>query len=338
MTHLPNIRYACGFTGSAAALLITNSASIFFSDGRYSAQAKREVDADSVVIGRKAPQISAAEWTLSKRNRAGQSIGFEAEHLSFAECQRLRQELGPKFRLKPTSHLVERLRAVKDQDEVALLRAAVHLGAKLFDDALEVIRPGVSEATVAGAMELSARKAGAEGMSFPTIIASGERSALPHGRASGASIPTDGFVVCDFGVILAGYCSDQTRTVYVGSPSRAARRVYTAVKQAQQAGLEAIRPGRRVSQIDRAARKQLEQHNLGKYFTHSTGHGVGLEIHEAPRIAAGQQETLVPGMVITVEPGIYIPGRWGVRIEDVVVVTDHGCEVLTPTSKELTVI
>jgi Xaa-Pro aminopeptidase len=184
-------------------------------------------------------------------------------------------------------------------------------------------------------MEYAARKAGADGMSFPTIIASGERSALPHGRASGGAVPADGFVVCDFGVILAGYCSDRTRTVYVGRPSREARRVYEAVQEAQQAGLESVRAGRRVGEVDSAARKLLQKQGLAKYFTHSTGHGVGLEIHEAPRIAAEQTELLKPGMVITVEPGVYVPGRWGVRIEDLAVVTEHGCEVLAPSGKNL---
>jgi Xaa-Pro aminopeptidase len=227
---------------------------------------------------------------------------------------------------------------VKDENEIACLRSAVILGASLFDRALETIRPGVREAEVAAEMDYAARKAGAEAMSFETIIASGERSALPHGRASQAAIPAQGFVVCDFGVILSGYCSDMTRTVFVGRPSAEARGVYQAVKQAQQAAVDAVRPGLSVGEIDRAARKCLQRSGLAKHFTHSTGHGVGLEIHEAPRVAAGQTEILQPGMVITIEPGVYVPGRWGVRIEDMVVVTERGCEVLTPTSKELVAI
>ena len=211
------------------------------------------------------------------------------------------------------------------------------LGASLFDRALEAIRPGVRETEVAAEMEYAARKAGAEAMSFETIIASGERSALPHGRASQAAIPAQGFVVCDFGVILSGYCSDMTRTVYVGRPSAEARRVYQAVKQAQQAAVDAVKPGISVGEVDQAARKSLQESGLAKYFTHSTGHGVGLEIHEAPRLAGGQTEILQPGMVITIEPGVYVPGKWGVRIEDMVVVTERGCEVLTPTSKELVI-
>jgi len=199
-------------------------------------------------------------------------------------------------------------------------------------------RPGVKESEVAAELEYAARKAGAEGMSFPTIIAGGTRSSLPHGRASEATIPSRGFVVCDFGVILAGYCSDMTRTMHVGRPTSEARRIYEAVRQAQQAAIEAVQPGVTAGEVDQAARKLLKKSNLDRYFTHSTGHGVGLEIHEPPRIATGQEEILHPGMVITIEPGVYIPGKFGVRIEDMVVVTERGCQVLTPTSKRMIVL
>jgi Xaa-Pro aminopeptidase len=175
-------------------------------------------------------------------------------------------------------------------------------------------------------------------MAFPTIVAGGLRSALPHGRASAAAIPASGFVVCDFGVILAGYCSDMTRTLHLGRPPKEARRVYEAVREAQQAALDAVKPGTTVGEVDWAARKSLHRLNLARFFTHSTGHGVGLEIHEAPRIAAGQEEALRPGMVITIEPGVYVPGKWGVRIEDTVAVTNSGHEILTPYSKDLIVL
>jgi Xaa-Pro aminopeptidase len=196
------------------------------------------------------------------------------------------------------------------------------------------LRPGIKETEVAGEMEYAARQGGAQEMSFPTIIASGARSALPHGRASDQPITSGGFVVCDFGVILAGYCSDQTRTVWVGSVTDEARRVYQAVRESQQAAIDAVRPGIPVSEVDSAARKVLRKAGLGRYFTHSTGHGVGLEIHEAPRVGDGQREILQPGMVITIEPGVYFPGKWGVRIEDMVAVNAGGCEVMTPTSKD----
>ncbi|MFZ0292326.1 MAG: M24 family metallopeptidase, partial [Candidatus Sulfotelmatobacter sp.] len=233
---------------------------------------------------------------------------------------------------------VERARMVKDADELQKIRAAVQLGANLFDHALEVLRPGIKETDVAAQMEYAARQAGAEEMSFPTIIASGARSALPHGRASEQVIARGGFVVCDFGVILAGYCSDQTRTVWVGAAPgvvpKDARAAYESVREAQQAAIAAVRPGISVAEVDEAARRVLRKAGLGRYFTHSTGHGVGLEIHEPPRIAARQEQILRPGMVITIEPGVYFPGKWGVRIEDMVVVSETACEVLTPTSKD----
>ena len=184
--------------------------------------------------------------------------------------------------------MVEQMRTVKSADEIAKIRAACELGAHLFENLVQDIRPGVPETEVAGQLEFAARKAGAVEMAFPTIIAGGKRSALPHGRASRELIPSKGFVVCDFGVILSGYCSDMTRTLHVGRPTAESRRVYESVREAQQAGLEAVRPGKAVGEVDSAARKVLYNKGLDRYFTHSTGHGLGLEIHEGPRVAAGQ--------------------------------------------------
>jgi Xaa-Pro aminopeptidase len=214
----------------------------------------------------------------------------------------------------------------------------VELGAGLFRIARRKICPGTSEVEVAAAMEYEARRRGVEGMSFPTILASGPRSAVVHGRASAARIPRNGFVVCDFGVILAGYCSDRTRTVHVGRPSAAERAMYEAVQEAQEAAIRTVRAGVSAAEVDAAARGALRKRKLARYFTHSTGHGLGLEIHEAPRLAAGQPQILEPGMVVTIEPGAYLPGKRGVRIEDVVVVTATGCEVLAPWDKELIVV
>jgi Xaa-Pro aminopeptidase len=334
ISHLPNIRYLCGFTGSAGLLLVEEAGSIFFTDVRYDTQAHDEVEGAKVVIARKAVVNALGEWLARRKRARGRTIGVEAEHFTLAEKKRLAEVLPSGVRLKETTSIVERDRMVKDRDELDRIRAAVALGAKLFDRALEVLRPGVKETEVAGEMEFAARRAGAEEMSFPTIIASGARSALPHGRASDQAIAPGGFVVCDFGVILSGYCSDQTRTVWVGPVSEDAHRAYEAVKEAQQAAIDAVKPGVAVGEVDAAARKVLRKPGLGRYFTHSTGHGVGLEIHEAPRVANGQPEVLRPGMVITIEPGVYFPGKWGVRIEDMVAVTASGCEVLTPTSKE----
>ena len=335
ISHLPNIRYLCGFTGSAGFLLVEKGGSTFFTDVRYDTQAREEVERARVVIARKAVLNAVGEWLAARRKRPrGCRIGFEADHLTVGEKNRLEDLLPSGVRLKNASAAVERARMIKDKDELRRMRAAVKLGASLFDRALAVLRPGVKEVEVAAEMEFMARSAGAEAMSFPTIVASGPRSALPHGRACDQSIAPGGFVVCDFGVILGGYCSDQTRTVWVGPASDEARRAYEAVREAQQAAIGAVRPGTSVGEIDATARNVLRKAGLGRYFTHSTGHGVGLEIHEAPRVAAGQGDVLQPGMVITIEPGVYFPGKWGVRIEDMVAVTADGCEVLTPTSKD----
>jgi Xaa-Pro aminopeptidase len=335
ISHLPNLRYLCGFTGSAGLLLVEAAGSIFVTDARYNTQAHDEVQSAKIVVSPKAALHGIGELLAARRKRSrGWNVGVEAEHFTLADKKRLNDILPAGTRLKDSPPIVERFRMVKDADELTKIRAAVSLGAKLFDRALEVIRPGIKESQVAAEMEYAALLAGAQEMSFPTIIASGARSALPHGRASEETIRTGGFVVCDFGVILEGYCSDQTRTVWVGSVPEEARQAYESVREAQQAAINAVRPGIAVGEVDAVARKVLQKDGLAKSFTHSTGHGVGLEIHEAPRVAADQKEILQPGMVITIEPGVYFPGKWGVRIEDMVAVTAGGREVLTPTSKD----
>ena len=342
VTHLPNIRYLCGFTGSAGALLVSEGGSTFFTDSRYTDQAKMEVQGARVIISKKNLLAAVGQWMSRKLsgNRRSKSriLGIEGEYLTVAARRSLADGLARHIHLRESPLLVERARMIKDADEIRAIRSAVDLGAELFNAALQTIRPGIKELEVAAEMEYAARKAGAEAMAFETIVASGARSALPHGRASDAAIVSGAFVVCDFGVILHGYCSDRTRTVYAGAANGEARRVYDAVLASQQAAIEAVRPGVQVARIDQAARKTLQQNGLAHYFTHSTGHGVGLEIHEAPRVARGQREVLRPGMVITIEPGVYLPGKWGVRIEDMVVVTEQGCEVLAATQKEFIVI
>ena len=334
VTHLPNIRYLCGFTGSAAILAISERRAILFTDGRYTQQAREEVQAASVRIEKgKSAMASATGWL--KGQRALKRVGVEPEHLTLAEKDTLAAAVPNRARLVKAPPVVERMRMVKDADEIRLIRDACSLGVRLFDHLRATIRPGTTESDVAGQLEFRARKLGAEQMAFSSIIAAGERSALPHGRASRAKLPRRGFVVCDFGVILTGYCSDMTRTLSMGRVSPNARRIYEAVSEAQQAALHAVRPAATVGEVDFAARNLLRKNKLSKYFTHSTGHGLGLEIHEAPRLAEGQREVLQPGMVVTVEPGVYLPGKFGVRIEDTVVVTQTGCEILTVCSKEL---
>lgn len=337
VTHLPNVRYLSGFSGSSAALLVSREHAVLFTDGRYAEQAENEAGDARVVVGPKNPLLAAGDFLAHTRHGSG-VVGVEADHLSVAAEARLRDLLPKRLRIAPKSGLVERCRMVKDSTEIERIRAAAKLGPGLFRTAIQAIRPGLHETMVAGKLEFAARRAGAEGMSFPTIVASGPRSALPHGQASLFPIPGRGFVVLDFGVILAGYCSDMTRTVHVGRPSVKHRGWYEAVQEAQLTAIAAVRAGVSAGAVDDAARKSLKKNGLGRYFTHSTGHGVGLEIHEAPRLAAGEKEILRPGMVITIEPGIYIPGDGGVRIEDMVVVTERGCDVLTPTTKELIVV
>jgi len=332
VTHLPNVRYLCGFTGSAGVLIIGPKRPIFITDGRYTEQAHEQVQGAKVVIG-KGPALEAVAQNIARLKLT--LLGIEADHMTVAQRSRFKRMLPPKVKLRETSGLVERLRMIKDADELAAIRKAVNLGAELFDVVLKAIRPGVRESEVAAELEYAARKRGAEGMSFETIVASGPRSALPHGVASQSAIPDRGFVVLDYGVILAGYCSDQTRTVHVGKTSPEARKWYKAVLESHVAGVEAVKAGVTAGEVDKATRDVLRRARLDRFFTHSTGHGVGLEIHEGPRLGRDQQEELEAGMVVTIEPGIYLPGKGGIRIEDMVAVTGDGHEVLTQLSKDL---
>ena len=225
---------------------------------------------------------------------------------------------------------------VKDEDELTIMIEAALVGCSLFDHILGFIRPGMPEFEVAAELEHQARLMGAEGMSFETIVASGVRSALPHGRATASRLPRRGFLTLDFGVILKGYCSDMTRTVHLGTPKAKERDAYQAVLEAQECrGRRGAAAGVSCGEVDEAARSVLRKAGLAEAFSHSTGHGVGLEIHESPRIGAGQATRLLPGMVVTIEPGIYLPGQFGIRIEDMVAVTRTGGQVLTPAPKAL---
>jgi Xaa-Pro aminopeptidase len=333
VSHLPNIRYLSGFTGSTGTLMVTAREAILFTDGRYTEQAKQEVKGAKVKIVKKSALAAFAEWLQSHPHLT--RIGIEAARITVADRASLAKALGRGATLVAAPPIIEPLRMIKDAEEIDAIRAACRLGVQLFRTLTESLRPGAAESQAAGELEFAARQAGVDQMAFSTIVAGGERSALPHGRASNALIPTAGFVVCDFGVILAGYCSDMTRTVHVGRPESDARSAYEAVREAQQAALDAVKPGATPGEVDHAARKLRYNRKLGEFFTHSTGHGLGLEIHEAPKIAAAQKEVLQPGMVITIEPGVYLPGKWGVRIEDTVVVTETGCEILTACPKDL---
>ena len=337
VTHLPDLRYLSGFTGSSAALAITRRVARLFTDGRYTTQAAQEVSAAKVEIVSGSPAVHAAQWLAAQ---PGVDLaGIDPAWTTVADLARWRSALPARLRrpfLQPlAAPLVEPLRMVKDEDELTVMIEAALLGCRLFDHILGFLRPGIAEFEVAAELEHQARLMGAEGMSFDTIVASGVRSALPHGRATAARLPRRGFLTLDFGIIHKGYCSDMTRTVYLGQPRAGERNAYHAVLEAQEAAVAAVTAGALCGEVDEAARSVLRRAGLAEAFTHSTGHGVGLEIHESPRIGVGQVTRLLPGMVVTIEPGIYLAGQFGVRIEDMVAVTRNGGQVLTPAPKAL---
>ena len=336
VTHLPDVRYLCGFTGSNAALAITAKDALLVTDGRYTAQAAAEVKGAEVRIAKGPALAEACRWLAAARVKHAY---YDGEQTTVAALDAMQEAVkgsaknGKQFFQPLPSSLVSAQRMVKDAAEIERMAAAAALGVRLFDHILGFLRPGIPENAVAAELEYRARLWGAEAMSFPTIVASGERSAFPHGTASDAKLPRRGFVTLDFGVILNGYCSDMTRTVHLGRPTEREREAYDAVLAAQENAVAAVAAGRKAGDVDEAARSVLREAKLADYFTHSTGHGVGLEIHESPRIAMAQQTLLTKGMVITIEPGIYIPGEFGLRIEDTVVVQRRGCQVLTPATK-----
>jgi Xaa-Pro aminopeptidase len=337
VTNLSDVRYLSGFTGSSAALAVTRRAARLFTDGRYAEQAPQEVSSAEVEIVSRSVSEAAVEWLAAQSGV--DFVGFDPTQTTVDHLTRWKAALPARLRRNFLSALaaplVEPLRQVKDADELALMSEAALLGCKLYDHILTFIRPGLAEFEVAAELEHQARLLGAVGMSFETIVAAGARSALPHGHATAAKLPRNGFVVMDFGVILHGYCSDMTRTVHLGRPKADERSAYEAVLEAQEAGVAAVAPRASCGEVDEAARGVLRRAGLAETFNHSTGHGVGLEIHEAPRVGAGATTRLVAGMVVTVEPGIYLPGRFGIRIEDTVAVTPTGVQVLTPAPKAL---
>jgi Xaa-Pro aminopeptidase len=331
VTYLPDVRYLSGFTGSSAALAVTRRTARLFTDSRYTTQAAEEVEAAQVQIVSSSPTVAAVQW-LAAQPGVSRS-GFDPARTTVADLARWKSELPSRLRRSFLEAIpapfVEQLRVVKDQDELAVMAEAALVGCRLFDGILKFMRPGIAEIEVAAELEHQARLQGAEGMSFETIVASGARSAMPHGRATAARLPRRGFVTLDFGIIHKGYCSDMTRTVHLGKPSPGERKAYNSVLEAQENAVGAVVPGASCAEVDEAARSILRREGLGEAFSHSTGHGVGLEIHEPPRVGAGQSTRLVPGMVVTIEPGVYLAGQFGIRIEDMVAVTHSGSQVLT---------
>jgi Xaa-Pro aminopeptidase len=339
VTHLADVRYLSGFTGSSGAVALVGGRAALFTDGRYSAQARAEAPGMRVVVEKKPPMLQAVEWMVAA---GAKRAAFDAAQTSVVALDGMKKsaaaaakgKAGVRLGFVAANGMVAKLREVKDAGEIAKMRRAAALGCALFDGLLEHVKAGATEGEVAARLEFNARMAGAEAMSFETIVASGARSALPHGRASVAKLPRRGFVTMDFGVLLEGYCSDMTRSVHLGKGSQREWDVYHSVLEAQEAAVAAVRPGVSCGDVDEAARSVLRKAKLEKRFIHSTGHGVGLEIHEGPRVAAKQEQKLEAGMVITIEPGVYLPGEFGVRIEDMVLVTETGGEVLTAGSSK----
>jgi len=330
-----NVSYLSGFTGSFAYLLLTGGRDLLLTDSRYLEQAREETGAVEVLdTGRSAwrqvESLLAAEGIMR--------LALEADHLTMEAFERLRQVVAGKVALEAVPSPVADLRLVKDGEELSSLAAAARLSDNAFEHILGYIAPGRSEQEIAAELECYMRASGAQRIAFEVIVASGSRSALPHGKAGGKLLAPGDTVVLDFGCVLNGYCSDLSRTVFLGRPDEEQRRVYQAVLTAQELALAGLCPGLSGHEADALARDCLAAEGLADFFGHGLGHGVGREVHEAPRLKVEAEEILKAGMVVTVEPGVYLAGRFGVRIEDVAVIENGGCRNLTGSSKQLTCI
>lgn len=330
VTALPNIRYLTGFTGSNGALLLTTDRALLFTDPRYAAQAPQESDCD-VKITKGAFTKELQNW--SKRLRI-KSLAFEQNRISFETYSQLKEYAGD-LTLKGVPGAVENLRAVKSPREIEAIRASVLLNSEALKQALRHFRHSMREVDLAAEIEYRMRRLGADNTAFETIVASGLRTSLPHAHPTSAPIQNDQLLLIDMGASVAGYASDMTRTYAIGKLGRKARQMYRAVLESQLAAIETVRPGISCMAVDRAARDVLGKFGMERLFVHSTGHGLGLEIHESPRVGRKEKTKLDAGMVITIEPGVYADDTGGIRIEDTVLVTGDGCEVLTPTEKDL---
>ncbi len=334
VSHLPHMRYLCGFSGSNGLLIISRTRALFATDGRYAEQVKLEVDGPRVVVGA-GPLIDLLAPHL--RFRRGTVIGFDPDQTSVATLSRFRSALHRStFRAVPG--VLDPLVSVKDEEEIASIREAIAISERVWDEILPMIIPGVRESEIAARISYLHRLNGADGDGFEPIVASGPRGALPHARASERRIRRGELVTIDFGCRWQGYHSDITRTVAVGRPAPELRRLYRAVLDAQLASLLMVRAGVEARAVDAEARRVLRSHRLQQHFRHSLGHGLGLQIHEQPRLAPISNDILRDGQVVTVEPGVYVPGLGGVRIEDDVVVRPHGRDLLTSIPKELLVL
>ena len=325
-----NIFYLTGFCGSAGTALLGLDRAVLFVDPRYTLQAQEQSAGVDVHEARRPLLTVAGQWLTRRRAR---NVGYDDAHLTCSGFNEI-QRCVPSVTLKASGGLVEGLRLVKDSFEIDCIRQAGQITAAVFDEIRGTLRPGLRESDLAAEIEYRMRLRGAEGAAFETIVASGERSAWPHARASSKLLKKDELVIFDLGAILHGYAADMTRTVFLGHPPKRTRSLYAAVLNAQEQAVKAVRPGVTGGKIDLAARRALSGRALDRYFIHSTGHGVGLDIHEGPRLARKETTLLEPGCVVTVEPGVYIEGLGGVRIEDTVLVTDTGGEILTTVSED----
>jgi Xaa-Pro aminopeptidase len=320
-----------GFTGSNGAILLApDGNSVLFTDPRYTVQAKQQFSGKVSIV--KGPLAPAATSEIKRRKL--RRVGFERDHLTVGQFAALEKVMPSKSRLQGVSGLVETLRMVKDADEIARIRESVVNNSAALEAALAGFQVGMAESELAAEIDYQNRKLGAEAPAFDTIVASGVRSALPHAHPGPAKIGP-GILLVDMGAFREGYASDMTRMAHVGPAPPKYKRTYRAVLEAQLAAIDRVKPGAATQSVDRAARQTLRRYGLDREFIHSTGHGLGLEIHEQPRIGRKDPARLEAGMVITIEPGVYTEGWGGIRIEDTVLVTANGCEILTPTTKDL---
>jgi Xaa-Pro aminopeptidase len=331
VTHLPNVLYLSGFTGDSGYLLVEQDRTTLFTDGRFTVQAREEAPQAKLVLQRGSLAATVGAYLA----RVKPSVGYSPAQLTLSTWQALRKAAGAKVRWRAAEGIVEELRAIKGRAEIETIRAAGRLATQVMSEVIALVRPGVRELDLAAEIGYRLRRKGATGESFDAIVAAGPRSALPHARPTDRRIGKNELVVLDLGAILRRYCSDLTRTVFVGRAPARVRRWYRAVQEAHAAACDALRPGARAEDVDRAARQVLTRYRLGRYFVHSTGHGLGLEIHEAPRLGRGQGTRLEVGSVVTIEPGVYIEGIGGIRIEDDAWVTQSGSELLTTLGRDL---
>ena len=327
----PDWFYLTGFTGEAGALLVERQSATLVTDGRFRVQAREEVRTLPVVLQKDGLYHTCGQLLRQRKRRR---VGFDPERLTVSQLKVLRKAAGGSTRFRPAGALVEGLRALKDGQELAAMRRAAILASEVVEAGIKVLKPDVSELEVAAEIDYQMRRRGASGPAFETIVAFGERAALPHARPTAKRLKRGELVVLDLGAILDKYCSDITRTVFFGKAPAKIRSWYRAVKEAQEAAIATVAVGRASGEVDAAARGVLAAYRLDQYFVHSTGHGLGLEIHEDPRLAKGQKTQLASGNVVTIEPGVYVAGVGGIRIEDDVAVHQGSSEVLTHASRD----